>query len=37
MIFSHFFYLAISFAAQFLLFDINMIQEMSKGEVGNRK
>ena len=35
--FNHFFCFASSFAAQFLLFDIKMSQEISKGEVGNGK
>ena len=30
-----FFYFASSFAAQFLLFDIRMTQEISKGEIRN--
>ena len=37
MIINHFFCFASSFAAQFLLFDIRMTQEISKGEVGNGK
>ena len=38
MIIKHFFFcFASSFAAQFLLFDIKMTQEISKGEVGNDK
>ena len=37
MIINHFFCFASSFAAQFLLFDIRMTQEISKGEVGNDK
>ena len=32
-----FFYFTSLFAAQFLLFDIRMMQEISKGEVGNGK
>ena len=32
-----FFYFASSFAAQFLLFDIRMTREISKGETGNSK
>ena len=38
MIITHFFYFSSSsFAAQFLLFDVRMTQEISKGEVGNGK
>ena len=35
MIINHFFYFASSFTVQFLLFDIRIMQEISKGEVGN--
>ena len=37
MIIIHFICFASSFAAQFLLFDIRMKQEISKGEAGNGK
>ena len=37
MIINHVFVLASSFAAQFLVFDIRMTQEISKGEEGNGK
>ena len=39
MIINHFFFFCFgsSFAAQFLLFDIRITQEISKGEVGNGK
>ena len=37
MIINDFFYFASSFAAQFFLFDIRMMQEISKGEEGNIK
>ena len=37
MIINHFFCFASSFAAQFLIFDVRMTQEISKGEVGNDK
>ena len=36
-IINHFFYFACSSAAQFLLFEIRMMQEISKGEIGNNK
>ena len=37
MIINQFFGFASSFAAQFLLFDIRLTQEISKGKVGNGK
>ena len=37
MIIIYLFCFGISFAAQFLLFDIRMTQEISEGEVGNGK
>ena len=37
MIINHFFCFTSSFPAQFLLFDIRMTQEVSKGEAGNGK
>ena len=37
MIIHHFFSFASPFATQFLLFDIRMTQEISKGKVGNSK
>ena len=37
LIINHFFCFVSSLAAQFLHFDIRMMQEMSKGEVGNSK
>ena len=37
MIINHFFYFASSFAAQVLLFDIRITQEIAKVEVGNGK
>ena len=37
MIINHFFYFTSSFAAQVLLFDIRMTEDISKGEVGNGK
>ena len=36
-IINHFLYLACSFAAQFLLFEIRMTQKLSKGEIWNDK
>ena len=32
-----FFYFASSFTAQFLVFDVKMTQEISKGEIGNNE